>query len=325
MDKEHYSRYTERIRPMGSAASRAIGYIRDRHAGKITSLKTDLKKLNESLLDGIEWNRILTIGAMSGSGKSVLCEQIKQSALRESNIPFECLSFEFEMPAQDQMIRAFSSRLNMSVQEMLLNKELSKEKWFYEELNKITNEISSKPFFYNEEIGTPEEIVTACKEFAEKRQLKEKGLGFLVTIDHVLLTKNKEGEDERRIIASLVRSLIDLKKYFVAEGIPVIFIMLSQLNRNIETPERVLNPDLHFPTRNDLFGSSDIFMGSDYVLIIHRPVILKLREYGPNSWPVVDEATGRSILYMHLIKQRFGDPVIFKCLDDFKNSKILNI
>jgi RecA/RadA recombinase len=38
-------------------------------------LKTGFKKLDKALLDGIEWNRILTIAALSGGGKSITLEQ----------------------------------------------------------------------------------------------------------------------------------------------------------------------------------------------------------------------------------------------------------
>jgi replicative DNA helicase len=58
-------------------------------------------------------------------------------------------------------------------------------------------------------------------------------------------------------------------------------IQLSQLNRNIEEPARINNPNAHFPLRNDLFGSDSIYHASDYVFVLHRPEVLGIIEYGP--------------------------------------------
>jgi replicative DNA helicase len=93
-------------------------------------------------------------------------------------------------------------------------------------------------------------------------------------------------------------------------------IQISQMNRNIETPERINNPSLHYPQRSDLSSSDAVFQGSDYVIILHRPEILGLMSYGYNNLPVKD------CVYMHFLKNREGEVKILKFINDLKYNNI---
>ena len=147
---------------------------------------------------------------------------------------------------------------------------------------------------------------------------------------HFPRNEEKMGEDERKTLAYLYRSVVALRKRLENRGIDCLFIFLNQLNRSIETLDRKSNPEYHYPNRNDLFGSNDIFMGSDYVLIIHKPAILNLNNYGPpigesyrQGLPVYNPVNPKQpMIYFHMIKQRSGEPSILMMLDNFKNSKI---
>jgi replicative DNA helicase len=80
------------------------------------------------------------------------------------------------------------------------------------------------------------------------------------------------------MLAELQRAFMELKKI----GRTTI-IQLSQLNRNIEEVSRINNPQNHFPLRNDLFGSDSLYHASDYVMVLHSPEMLNIKQYGPNS------------------------------------------
>ena len=58
---------------------------------------------------------------------------------------------------------------------------------------------------------------------------------------------------------------------------------------------------------------------SDYVFILHRPYLLKFvgSTYGPDKLD-----TDIAAVYIHIIKQREGIPVILKMTADFKNMAI---
>lgn len=119
---------------------------------------------------------------------------------------------------------------------------------------------------------------------------------LLIVLDHALLVKGKSGDAERTTLAELQYMFIEVKKY---ERNTV--IQLSQLNRDIETVERINNAYMHFPLRKDLFGADSLFQSSDYVAVLHRPELIGLKEYGVNKWPT------SNLIYMHLLKARDGE------------------
>lgn len=313
------------ISHISKAVNTAIKYIEGRRSGHIKSLQTSFKKLNSALLDGIEWNKIFTIGGMSGSGKSILCEQLKRDILklnRHENI--KVLSFEYEMPSYEQVSRNISGHLDISVRDLYSAESLLSD----EDLKRaksISNSISNEQIYNVDEVGDVEDMIETILAFVDNNEdIKQGKTGLVVTVDHVLLTKGKQGQTEREILAYLYRSLIALRKKLVSEGIKVLFLLLSQLNREIESLDRKMNPEHHYPTRNDLFGSNDIFMGSDYVLVIHKPYILNLQTYGIKKYPVVNIQTGNPYIYFHILKNRTGEPVILLMEDNFKHSKIID-
>lgn len=314
---------------INTAINDALKYIEGRKDGSIKSLKTGSEKINNSLLNGIEWYRIFTIAAMSGSGKSTYCEQLKRELIDlNPDQDFDILSFEFEMPSAEQVLRNISGKTKQSVSDLLSAREVIGDKQFIA-AQVAANSMRKYPIFNVENTGTIDQIVSTIMGFAKSHELAKRKRGLIVTIDHVLLTKGKSGQDERQLVAALYRTMVDIKKIFKTMEIPIIIILLSQLNRNIETPERVLNSDLHYPTRNDLFGSSDIFMCSDYVLVIHKPALLGMNAYGKSvgEWsrglPIWNpKDNNQAMIYFHLLKQRTGIPKVLMMLDDFKNSSI---
>ena len=64
----------------------------------------------------------------------------------------------------------------------------------------------------------------------------------------------------------LERVFISAKKYPMTS-----VLQLAQMNRNIESPERINNPLSHYPMRSDISSADALFQASDYVIVIHRP------------------------------------------------------
>ena len=114
------------------------------------------------------------------------------------------------------------------------------------------------------------------------------GRWLIVVLDHVLLVNGEGGERS---------TIVDLQKMF------------TQMNRNIESPDRINNPSTHFPMRSDLSASDAIFQASDFVIAVHRPEILNLAIYGVRRLPVKNK------VYMHFLKVRDGEP----CILEFEN------
>jgi replicative DNA helicase len=317
-------------RHISYAAKKTIDYIEGRRSGRIKSLKVSHEKLNRVTLKGFEWGRIITLAGLSGSGKSMIAEQWKRDFVDlNPQEKFVILSFEFEMLATDQIARNISGKLELTTKKLFsAEEELSESELV--EIKTTAEGLGKYPIYYIDKIGTVDDVKHTIIEFVKEQKLREEDTGLIVTLDHVLLTHGKQGEAERTTLQNLYQACIDLKKQFDHAGMKVMFILLSQLNREIEDKERILNPKLHFPQRADVFGSSAIFYSSDYVIVTHNPLNLGITAYGvgdkyPAGLPVKDpNGTGKSMIYWHILKNRGGEPAVLMMVEDFKHSKVLD-
>ena len=118
-------------------------------------------------------------------------------------------------------------------------------------------------------------------------------------------------------VGSVIETISELERVFIQiKKLPFTsVIQIAQMNRNIEAPERINNPLSHYPMRSDLSSSDAIFQASDYVLVLHRPEILNIQEYGPNRLPTTNK------VYIHMLKNRdAGKP----CILEFENDLMYN-
>lgn len=169
-------------------------------------------------------------------------------------------------------------------------------------------------------------------DYISTRKLASTGRGLIVTLDHTLLTKGETTDNEKSIVDELSKMFVALKKESIRLGVKIIIIMLSQLNRDIESEKRVMNPLLHYPTKSDIFAASSVYYCSDYVLVSHKPSLVNgiQRYYGPprgtkysRGLPVYNPNNpDQAMVYWHLIKNRFGKTADLMMLDNFKYSKV---
>lgn len=317
------------IKHISYGAKKAREYIEKRRNGEEKSLKTSFERLNRTFLNGIDWYRIFTIAGLSGSGKSTILENIKRDLVTlNPDEHFDILSFEFEMRIEDQIARNISSVIGKSVKDIYsMNTPLNGD-----DMSKVDEVLSgylNSPVYYIDRVGSVDDIFETIGQFVSKREDKNRGL--IITIDHVLLTKGKTGQAEKERVDDLMHRLVSLKQYFSSIGLKCIFIVLSQLNRDIETGDRVLNKALHYPTKNDIFAASSVYYSSDYVMITHKPAgINGIKDhYGPGEdgfpkgLPVycpTDDS--KHMIYWHVIKERFGQQVILPMVEDFASSRV---
>lgn len=270
---------------------------------------------------------------MSGSGKSTIAEQLKRGIVTNNpEAKIKILSFEFEMLAQDQIIRNLSGKLGVEVKQIL---SATQNTLTDEEVSKITShalQMTNMPIYYVDTVGSVPQISETIFSFINEYKMVENNEGLIVTIDHVLLTKGRTGEDEKTKVVNLMHDLVAIKKYLSSIGMNITFIILSQLNREIERTDRIINSSLHYPNRNDIFASSSVFYSSDYVLISHKPSVIDgigtyygpARPGFPKGLPVFNPTNpDQPMIYWHLIKERFGSPKILTMVDDFAHSQVL--
>lgn len=319
------------IKPISRVVDDTYDYILKRKSGEETSLKVASRKVNNALMNGFDWGRIIAVAGMSGAGKSTITRQwLKEMIELNPREQFEILTFQFEMLGVDEVARDVSSKSNMSVKQIysadgtLNDKDTTRVKGILDELRKY-------PISVVDNTGTVKNILDTIIYFVTSNKLQEQNKGLVVTIDHSLLVRPEGEQNEKEMIDSLMHGLVALKKYFTSIGVKIIFIVLSQLNRNIETNDRITNPKLHYPNKNDIFGASSVYYSSDYVFILHRPAIIDGLGswYGPGSkkhpygLPVYNpDDGGQPMIYLHIIKERFGSNRIIPMVDELAQSRI---
>lgn len=299
--------YCDVIRPMSVVAQEAINYIAGRREHNITSLKTRWIKFNKQCMGGIEPNTVYTIAGISGSGKSSMANLIQTDIIDlNPNEDIIVLTFSLEMVGFRQVGRTLSNKLRRTTSTLYSSETDLDESTFKDVIN-VSNQLKKYPIYFVDNPSTPTQVNNIIRWFYDK-YVKNTNKHFVIIYDHALLTK-QEG--------STIETISELERVFIqAKKLPLTsVIQLAQMNRNIEQPERINNPLSHYPMRSDLSSSDSIFQASDYVLVIHRPEILNIQEYGPNHLPVNNK------VYLHMLKNRdAGKP----CILEFENDLMYN-
>lgn len=307
---EQTSSKTLSFRHISTATSEAVEYIRKRKNHEIQSLATRWKKFNKSCMGGIEPNTIYTIVGISGSGKSSFVNTLETDLIDlNSNQDVIVLNFSFEMLSSRQVGRKISSKLRQTTAELYsANNELTDD--LLDRVEQTSQQIKSYPIYYVDTPGTVEDIASTINYFYETKAKDKK---FVIILDHTLLVEGQNRESALQVISELQKLFIKVKK------LPnTTIIQLSQMNRNIENPERINNPSMHYPMRSDISSADTIFHASDYVICIHRPELLNIQQYGPSRLLVKNK------VYLHILKNRdAGECAILEFDNDLKYNNLI--
>lgn len=283
------------INHISNSANEINVYIDGRRNKTLRSLRTNWEGFNNKFLGGIEPNTLYTIAGRSGSGKSAMVNTL-ETDLFELNpkANFVVLNFAFEMLSSRMVGRKLSYKLKKTTSELYSGyNKLSDDD--YSKVQTELENIKQYPIYYVDTPGTITQIRDTVSTFMQN---EGKGKWVIIILDHILLTGKGSGEDERTTVSNLQRLFIQMKKW----GMNTI-IQLSQLNRGIESVDRVNNRSMHFPMASDLFGADSIMHASDVIVILHRPELLNIPngKYGPKGFNT------ENLVYMHIIKNREGD------------------
>ena len=295
------------IRPMRVVAQEAINYIAGRREHNIVSLKTRWEKFNKQCMGGIEPNTVYTIAGISGTGKSSFVNSLTTDIIDlNPNEEIVILNFSLEMVGFRQVGRTLSNKLRKTTS-TLYSSETDLDDETFRKVIAVSNQLKEYPIYFVDNPGTPMQVEQTIKDFYNQ-YIKNTGKHFVIVYDHTLLTKQ---------VGSVIETTSELERVFIqAKKYPFTsVIQIAQMNRNIESSERINNPLSHYPMRSDLSSSDAMFQASDYVLVMHRPEILNIQEYGPNRLPTNNK------VYMHMLKNRdAGKP----CILEFENDLMYN-
>lgn len=295
------------IRPISVVANEALNYIKARKEHNVISLATRWKKLNRCCMGGIEPNTVYTIAGISGSGKSSVANLIQTDLIDlNPNMNIVVLTFSLEMVGFRQIGRTLSNKLRRTTSDLYSSHQDLDDDTYRKVIN-VSNQLKNYPIYFVDNPGSPEQVRQTILSFYDK-YVKDQNKYFVIIYDHTLLTKR---------VGTTIETMSELQEVFIQiKKLPLTsIIQLSQMNRNIESPERINNPLAHYPMRSDLSSSDSIFQASDYVLVIHRPEILNIHEYGPDHLPTKNK------VYIHILKNRdAGKP----CILEFENDLMYN-
>ena len=306
MEQKSYN--TLPFKHISKATDEIIDYMSQRKNHKIDSLRTRWPKFNTLCMGGIEPNAIYTFSGISGSGKSSLVNTLETDLIDlNPNRELVVLSFNFEMLASRQVGRKLSYKLKETTSTLYSAVTSIDDKAFEKVKNEAEN-IKKYPIYYVDTPSTVEHIAETIDYFYD---VIAKGKWLIIILDHTLLVTSN-GRDERTTIIDLQKLFMQIKK---KPNISI--IQISQMNRNIEQPERIINPTNHYPMRSDLSTSDFIFQSSDYVIVLHRPELLGITAYGPQRQLVAD------MVYLHFLKNREGDLKILRFINDLKYNNLI--
>ncbi len=283
------------------ALRKALLKMKARRSGELKSLKSSWPKFNDAFCDGLEWRTITVVGARPGTGKTLFMEQLISDIIEENqDHTFRVLKFQFEMLDETNGIRKLSLNTGSDYNTLMskgepVDKDLYQRCVQYYE-NSERNDVIDVVY----DPCTVDEMCATIHYYMEAHKDQEGNYtNTLVTIDHSALFKVGKGQkDKFETLYALGEAMTYMKKHY-----PVAFLILSQLNRNIDNPERSKDGDYgNYVLDSDLFGADALLQHADVVLGINKPSIRKIRQYGPERFIISDEDT----LAFHFLKSRNG-------------------
>jgi replicative DNA helicase len=298
----------------------SLDYLKGRREGSIRSIQTPWPKVNDALTAGFEWNTITVIGGRPASGKTLIAQQIVREAFPlNPTEKFRVLQFQLEMLARTSAIREYSGVLGKSykylcsAEQVLLTED--DLKLCYEHAKNAVQ----YPIDIVEEAPTVEQFKEIVHEYMEAHK-RENGeyTKTIITVDHSLLFRKAPAEKNKNdMLNNLGEALTAMKRKY-----PVMFIVLSQLNRNIDHPDRAEDGKYgNYILESDIFGADALLQHADTVIGINRPGKQKIRFYGPDRFIIEDD----KVLVLHFLKCRNGDTRLSFFKAEFEKMRIVEM
>ena len=274
----------------------ALKYMLNRQKGLEKSVYTPWPKFNDATTDGLEWNTLTVIGGRPGSGKTLIKDQIiRESFDLNPDDHFRVLEFQFEMVGRTSAMREFSSVTGKTYKELCsAGSKIS------------TDVINTCHQYAKDRVKNPVDIISRPMTVNQMREQidmymdEHKGAKTIITLDHTILVKRAPYQNNR------LDMLFELGEFFTQckRDYPCLFIALSQLNRNIDNPERAVDGKYgNYVLESDIFGSDAMLQHADNLIGINRSAKQKIRYYGPDRYIIKDDRT----LVLHFLKARNGD------------------
>lgn len=263
----------------------AVRQIKRYQTKEDSPIVTRYGHFNENCIGGIFKGMIITIAGISGSGKTYLLQELEEDMFNKKLNPncddYVLLRCNWETSVFKLLLRKLKRTLSVTMKTILFtetNKEDAKQ------FKEVCDSERANQIFYLETPTDPKTWYEAVKTFLELNKEKKH---VLVSVDHIALVRDLFG-GKKKAMDELVEFTNSLKKEFNN----VSFILISQLNRDIESRE---SPKEMPPRRSDLYNSDTMFHISDIVLVLHNPYRLGHDRYMVIPGLGKDKTTGKII------------------------------
>lgn len=301
----------------GDILLESLDYIKKRAKGDIKSLKTQWEGFNKIGLNGIEWQSLYVLAARPGVGKTLIATSLTRELQKlNPEQEFKVLHFQFEMLGRNMGVRELSGANNLDIRYIqsaeddgmpaLSKADVEKLDQYVAKQLKRKEDVVDKPMNVNQ---MKETIYLHYNTYRKP---------IVVTLDHTLLVKQSASETSRQqTLQNLATMLTEVKN-----ALPVTFLILTQLNRDIDDAERQKPGKLtNYPTEADVFGSDYLLQCADVMIAYNRPAKYNLAQYGPHKYMI--GPTDKYLLAMHVLKNRFGETGIQWYKADYATMSVL--
>ena len=285
-----------------SSLEKGLLKMKAKREGKIPALISAWPKFNDAFCDGLEWKTITVVGARPGTGKTLFMEQLVSDIIAKNpDQEFRVLKFQMEMVDETSAIRKFSLITGADYNTLMSKDGKLVDKRLFEkcvDYYKETENIDIINVIYDN--CTVNEMCSTIHHELERHKKPDGSYSnILVTIDHSALFKNDVGQkDKFEMLGALGEALTYMKKNY-----PVAFVVLSQLNRNIDDTKRQVEATYgNYVLDSDIYGSDALLQHADVVIGINKPSVRRIKKYGPEKFLIEDPDT----LVFHFLKSRNG-------------------
>lgn len=278
-----------------------LNYIQSRAKGEIKSLKTQWTGFNSIGLNGIEWQSLYVIAARPGVGKTLIASSLTRELQNlNKDQDFAVLHFQFEMLGRNLALRELSSANKLNIRYLQSAGDVGMPPVTGADFKKLQDYAASQTHRQDYVIDTAMTVNEMKKAIIDF--YKDVRKPFVITLDHTLLVKQSGGETNRQVtLQNLATMMTEMKN-----ALPVTFLVLTQLNREIDDPERQKPGNLsNYPTEADVYGSDFLHQCADVMIAYNRPAKYNLSLYGPLRYIITP--TDKYLLAMHILKNRFGE------------------
>jgi len=275
---------------ISKTVEKSIRDVHDGMVGKRRVYPTSWPRLNRNLMGGLQPGKMYVIAGRPGVGKSAFSNQLIFDILdvnKETNNDLIVIYWSFEMPGEQQILRAGSKDTKLQTFDLLsVESTLSEEA--FDKYKQAVQKYKDYPMYF---CSIPQDM-NIIKKVNEEMFLRHPSKTVINLIDHSRLVLGKEDTELQKL------NTVSKSCMWMQAKMQSITILLSQLNRNIEQEYRAKQQ--YQPLLTDLFGGDSIGQDSHVVMMLQRPYDL----YG-----ITDSYCGQDpvgLLACHVEKNRDG-------------------